>query len=194
MRKVWSKIQTTVMRGIVDRSADDKKISSVQVEWAADRTSANVEYKQPQGLYFRPADKAEGLLLAVAGDHSSAVLIDAQSRSDSPGGNGVSAGEGGLYYAGEFKVFLDKNGLVHLGEKTGSDFVALAAKVKSDFDNISTRLGDIETVVTTHQHLSAAPGSPTSIITPPGSTGCQAPIPGSAYSPTSPAATKVKAT
>lgn len=136
MRKVWSKIQTTVMRGIVARSSDTQKCIMVQVEWAADRTSSNVEYKQPQGLYFNPADKAEGQILAVAGDHSSAVLIDAQSRSDSPGGGGIGAGEGGLYYAGDFKVFLDKNGLVHLGEKTGSDFVALAAKVDMAINEI----------------------------------------------------------
>jgi phage gp45-like len=186
MRKIWSKLQTTIMRGIVDRSTDDKKISSVQVEWAADRTSANVEYKQPQGLYFRPAEKAEGLLLAVAGDHSSAVLIDAQSRTDSPGGGGVSAGEGGLYYAGEFKVFLDKNGLVHLGEQTGSDFVALAAKVKSDLDGIKSDLDAIKLNLGAagHIHTCAAPGSPSSPPTIPLVL---------TYTPSSPAATKVKA-
>lgn len=190
MRKVWSKIQTTVMRGIVTRSSDTQKCIMVQVEWAADRTSSNVEYKQPQGLYFNPADKAEGQILAVAGDHSSAVLIDAQSRSDSPGGGGIEAGEGGLYYAGDFKVFLDKDGLVHLGEKTGSDFVALAAAVKSELDKIKTDLDNVKSTFDGHTHI-------ITVVSVDGDTATAAPPASPVTTPHTPgsvAATKVKAT
>lgn len=130
-RKVWSKVSTAILRAVVDRTSDDTLISIVQAKWAADRVSADVEYKQPQGIYFRPVSGAEGLYLAVAGNTSSGVLIAAQSREDSPGGGGISEGEGGMYYAGEFKVFLDSSGLVHLGAKSGADFVALASKIDS---------------------------------------------------------------
>jgi len=189
-RKVWSKVSTAILRAVVDRTSDDALISIVQAKWLGDRVSADVEYKQPQGLYFRPVSGAEGLYLAVAGNTSSGVLIAAQSRDDSPGGGGIAEGEGGMYYAGEFKVFLDSSGLVHLGAKSGADYVALAAKVKTDLDAIKSFLDEIKTAFNTHAHTGNL-GNPTGTpVTPPA-------VPLtilSTYTTQDPAATKVKAT
>lgn len=183
-RKVWSKVSTAILRAVVDRTSDDALISIVQAKWAADRVSADVEYKQPQGLYFRPVSGAEGLYLAVAGNTSSGVLIAAQSREDSPGGGGIAEGEGGMYYAGEFKVFLDSAGVVHLGAKSGSEFVALADKVKSELDGIKSDLD----LIKNHTHTVPITG-------PVGTTATTPPIAlVLTYAPTTPAATKVKAT
>jgi len=187
MRKTWSRINSAILRGLVGRSKDATSLPLVQVEWTADRTSDEVEYMQPQGLYFRPKVGAEGLFLAAAGDRAAAVLVDAQKRDDTPGGDGIGEGEGGLYYAGTFGVFLDSTGKVHLGAKSGSDFVALAAKVKSELDGIKSDLDAVKlwAGASGHTHVCAAPGSPSDHPVPPLVL---------TYSPTSPAATKVKAT
>jgi len=192
MRKIWARVNSAIVRGIVRRTTEDTSLPLLQVEWAADRASDSVEYLQPQGIYFRPRAGAEGLFLAAAGDRAAAVLVDAQKRGDTPGGEDIAEGEGGLYYAGEFGVFLDAAGLVHLGAKSGEDFVALAAKVKSDLDGIKSDLDALKEAFDTHTHVlaiaalagaggtgTAAPPAPPVILT---------------YSPTSPAAAKVKAT
>lgn len=140
LRKLWSRATSAILQTIVDRVVDDKAFPRCQVEWLADRISPDVEYRQPQGLYFVPKTGAEGLLAAPAGDRSAAVVFCAQAREDSPGSGGIAEGEGGLYYAGEFKVFLDSSGNVHLGAKSGSDYVALASQ-------IDTVLGAIDTIM-----------------------------------------------
>lgn len=136
LRKLWSRATSAILHAIVDRVVDDKKFPRCQVEWLADRISPDVEYRQPQGVYFIPVTEAEGILMAPGGDRSTAVMLCAQVRSDSPGGGGIAEGEGGLYYAGEFKVFLDSAGLVHLGTKSGADFVALADLVHTEISNM----------------------------------------------------------
>jgi phage gp45-like len=141
MRKVWSRLHGLVFRGVVDSAEDSAQKPVVKVNFLSDRVTDEIEYMQPQGVFFLPVKDAEGLLLAPAGDRASAVEIAAQKRSDTPGGSGIGEGEGGLYYAGTFQVFLDDAGLVHLGGgKSAADFVALAAKVTTELTAIKTAL------------------------------------------------------
>jgi len=191
LRKIISSLGTMILRSVVGRTADASKFSLQQVRWLADRVSDEVEYFQAQGSYFRPIEGAEGLMLTVAGDKSSAVLALATKRDTSPGGGAIAEGEGGLYYAGEFKVFLDAAGIVNLGAKAGAQFVALADDVRAQLDGIESTLDDHADKIDNHIHITTATigaGGTPGVISP---TATPTTV---TYTPATPAATKTKAT
>lgn len=136
---IWTKLRNMITRGVVN-SRDNA--GTYQVSWSGDRASAGVEYKEPQGVHFAlPAD-ADGITLAPFGDRSGAVLADAQGVLPT---GAIAAGEGGLHYLGEWKVFLAADGTLAISAKAPSDWVALASKVDSEFSRVKS---DIQGIVT----------------------------------------------
>ena len=122
-----------------------------QIDGVGDSALAGVEHMQPQGLHFRAPAGAEGIAVQVGAVPENVVLLGAQAAV--PARN-LQAGEGGLHYLGAYKVFLDKNGLVHLGTETATNFVALA-------NLVDARLAAIVLYINNHTHASnGTPPSP----------------------------------
>lgn len=185
-RRMWAKAAGAILRAVITASKDAESSIQCEARWLADRDDVDLEYKQGQGVFFRPVAGAEGILLTPAGNRACAVLVLAEKNGGTPGGGSIGEGEGGLHYAGTYKVFLDSMGLVHLGAKSGAEFVALADKVKTELDGIKSDLDTIATWTSAHVHSGVMTGG--------GSSGPPAAGASLSYSPTTPAATKVKAT
>lgn len=145
---LMDRIAGVVMRGIVTLVDDAKKLQALQLELTdEDDVVDEVEHFQPYGVSFRPPADAEAIVVSVGSDQDHLVALAVQSRSKRP--TGIEEEEGGLYCLGEFKVFLDKNGIVHLGAKSGAAKVARDDRVEAELSKIKTELSKIQTTLTT---------------------------------------------
>jgi phage gp45-like len=141
------------VRGTVKRSDVTKGCQELQLDLLDEETRDDVEFYEQAGVSFRAEDDADVLTIEL-GSSTNLAAFGTSGRGKRPT-VAIEKGEGGLYYAGTFKVFLKSDGSVYLGDKDATDFVALASKVMSE-------LATIRTWANSHIHTSAAPGSPTS--------------------------------
>lgn len=116
--RLWSTITSMVSRGTIARVDDSTPIQTIQLRIRADELEEAVELLQPYGVSFVPPRDAEVLAFAAGGSQDQMVAALASSRGDRP--TDASESEGGLYHLGDFKVFIDKDGLVHLGQRTAT--------------------------------------------------------------------------
>ena len=130
-----SRISEAVARGIVKLSDVTKRCTSVQLVTYENDVRDDVEHFEPNGVTFRPYPDMETVVLAVAGDAGHLISLGSSGRGRRPT-TAIEPGEGGLYYAGEWKVFVAADGTVHLSKKDPSDFVALASKSDERFQQI----------------------------------------------------------
>lgn len=131
-----SKVQNVVRAAVIDQPG-----ATPQARYFSGRVVAELRHMEPQGLHFRPPKDAQGLLLSPAADVSDARLVDAQGAVPS---DTLASGEGGLHLLGTFKVFLDSDGTLHLGQKDPTDYVALASLVNA---RITQLRADITTLI-----------------------------------------------
>lgn len=117
-----------IMRAIVQSSDGTTKCQLVQVTVLADEVRDDVELFEPAGLSVRPPANAETLALAVNGDENHLVALGTSGRDQRPT-ESVQPGEGGLYFAGTYKVFMKADGTVLLGGSDATDFVPMTTKV-----------------------------------------------------------------
>lgn len=148
VKKVMTKLATLISRVVVDRSSDKGVVPPVQIRRYGSRASV-VEAFQPQGLYFRAPIGAEGIMFTPGGVTSNAVLLSAVDRENWPAGGEIADATGGLHYAGAWKVFLDADGLVHLGAQTGDAFIARDDHLQTELDRVKTELDAVKTDLTT---------------------------------------------
>lgn len=134
IRDATARINLLVDAGIAKLVKDDRGVVVLQVEQLDGELDDQVEYWQPYGVSFRPPVDSEVLFASVAGDRGFAVATCVQKRDQRP--KNSNAGEGGLYYMGEWKVFLADDGTVSLGAKAASDYAALASLVEAELDKI----------------------------------------------------------
>lgn len=146
-----ARVNSMVTRAVVSLVDDAKLAQELQLRIARNEVLDGVEHAQQAGVSFVPPEGAEVIMLCMGGATAYPVAICAQKREDRPSDEGLEPGEGGLYYAGEFKVFVKANGEVHLGEKDAADFVALAQAVLDE-------LNDIRTTFDAHTHAYTSPG------------------------------------
>lgn len=137
-----------IMRAIVRQSDGTTKCQNVQITILADEVREDVEVFEPAGLSVRPMVDAEVLALAVNGDENHLIAIGTAGRDQRPT-DVVQPGEGGLYFAGEYKVFMKADGTVLLGASDATEMVALAnlvasalAALKSAISGAGTTPGD----------------------------------------------------
>lgn len=171
VRKALNRAATLITRVLVDRSSDTGKVPPVQVNRYG--KPAVVEHLQPQGLYFRAPIGAEGVMLAPAGSTSNAVLLAAVDRDQWPAGGDIADGEGGLHYLGSWKVYLDKDGITHLGSNAGETEASRDDKVQDELKAIRDTLNDLITAYNAHIHTTTAvvaTGGATGVISPTAST------------------------
>lgn len=179
IRKLTQRLTSTVVRGVVTRINDTLATQTVQVELRFDDIAGDVEHFQPFGLSFHPTVDSECVVLAVGSSQDNLVAVAATDRANRP--TGASEGEGGLYTPSGWKVFLASDDVVHLSEKSASDFVALAADVKRELDAIKQSLD-------THVHSVSVTGSAAA------QSGSTTAVTSQSYTPQPVAASKVKAT
>ncbi len=129
-------MSTAILRGLIKLADDAPSALTVQIEdMEPDDPDDELEMFEPIGVHFLPSLDDEVLALEVNGSPDNRVVIGASQRTRRPQ-DLTDAGTGGLHYLGEWKVFLDADGTVHLGERDASDFVALASKVDAEFARI----------------------------------------------------------
>jgi phage gp45-like len=134
VRDATARINLLVDAGLAKLVKDERGVVELQVEQLDGELDDQVELWQGYGVSFVPPVDSEVLFAAVAGDRGYSVGICAQKRDQRP--KGSEAGEGGLYYMGEWKVFLAADGTVALGAKDPSDYAALASLVEAELDKI----------------------------------------------------------
>lgn len=139
IRKLRVRIENAITRAVVDRGDGTGRF--LQLLWAGDRVSADVEHLEPQGLHFSPPADASAVLLSPGGSRAGVIALGA--GGDTPPDT-LKAGEGGLHYLGAWRVFLKEDGTLALGALEPDDFVALASKVDAEIDKLKA---DVQAIV-----------------------------------------------
>lgn len=151
-RPLVSKVRGIVKRAIIERIDDSKGTQAVQVSLLADEVADGCEHMQPFGLSFHPIKGSDAVALAVQGDPGHLLIIAATKRDVRP--RDAKEGEGGLYdKTGAWRVFIDEDGVAHIGAKEGDDFVALDKKIQ---DAVDQKVGQI---FNAHTHPDAMGGT-----------------------------------
>lgn len=197
IQRLRSRLDAVVARAVIARVNDALKTQRVQLTILDGEVEDDVEHLQPYGLSFVPPEGAEAIALAVAGDRGHTVAICANSPGARPTGENT-AETGGLYTAGEWRVFIDADGVVHVGARDGAEFVALAQKVLDELNDVKADLDAVKSTFDTHTHAGAfgGTGSAPALTSAPSSSPAGTPaiaIP-TPHTPASVAATKAKAT
>lgn len=134
LRRLRTRVNAMVARSVVNVINDAMKTQRLQLRILSDELEDNVEHMQPYGLSFVPPAGSEAIALAVRGDRDHTVAICVQNPDERPTGN--PARTGGLYTNGEWRVFVDQEGKLHLGAQVGASPVALAEKVDAEFKRV----------------------------------------------------------
>lgn len=125
-----------ILRGIVKLADDAPGALTVQVEdIEPDDPDSELEMFEPVGVHFLPSLDEDVLVVAIGGAPDNRVVLGASGRGHRPTGL-TDPGTGGLHLLGTFKVFLDADGTLHLGERDASDFVTLQSLVDAEFTRI----------------------------------------------------------
>lgn len=147
MRSLKQRVDTMITRAVIDLVNDRLKTQRLQLELLEGETVDDVEHMQPYGLSFVPPDGAEALALAVGGMRQHTVAICAQHPDERPK-NGKPR-TGGLYSKGQWRLFIDVDGRLHLGAELGADYIALSKKVDAA----------IKAAIAGHTHICGSPGA-----------------------------------
>ena len=145
-------IASMILRGIL-KLADDSTgaLTGQIVDIDDDDADDEIEILEPVGVHFLPSLDEDMLVMEVNGSPDNRIAMGASQRGHRPQ-DLTDAGTGGLHYLGAWKVFLDADGTVHLGERDPSDFVALASLVKAELDDIKADLDGFKTKYDAHTH------------------------------------------
>jgi phage gp45-like len=149
IREFSARLDVMVTRAVVNLVNDRMKTQRFQLTILEGETVPDVEHLQPYGLSFGVPAGAEALALAIGGSRSHTVAICAAHPDERP--RNAEPRTGGLYTKGEWRLFVDAQGVVHVGAEMAADFIALDGLVRAA----------IESAIKGHVHSSAAPGSPT---------------------------------
>jgi phage baseplate assembly protein V len=169
IRRLLTRLQSVVTRGVITRTNDESATQTIQVELRFDEIADAIEHFQPFGVSFRPTPDSEVIVLAADASQDNLVAIAATNRSVRP--TGIEEGEGGLYTPSGWKVFCDADDNVDIGAKDLSDekLVAWAQKVEDE-------LAKIKDAHNTHTHGSPQATSGNLLTTPPSKSPAGTPV------------------
>jgi hypothetical protein len=158
---------TAILKGLIKLADDVPGSLTVQVEdMEADTPDDELEMLEPVGVHFLPSLDDDVLVFEVNGSPDHRVVMGATQRGHRPQ-DLTAAGTGGLHYLGNWRVFLDDDGTVHLGERDPADFVALASLVKAELDDIKADFDALKSAFDAHTHLYSPGPSPSAPTAPP---------------------------
>lgn len=123
VRRLRMTAQGMIARGVVELVNDSLKTQRLQITVLGDDPLDEVEHLQPYGLSFVPPAGAEALALSVGGSSAHTVALCVQHPGERP--KGAHPREGGLYNKGEWRVFVDADGVVCVGSKTSAEHIPL---------------------------------------------------------------------
>lgn len=113
LRRLRGRVDNMVARAVIARVNDALKTQRLQITILDGEDEDDVEHLQPYGLSFVPPAGSQGVALAVGGARSHTVVLCVDSPGQRPtGGDGET---GGLYTKGEWRVWIDSDGVVHVG-------------------------------------------------------------------------------
>lgn len=121
-----------LQRMIVKVTRDAGAVQTMQLEGERlGEESDVVEFESmlPYGLAAHPPAGSEAIVGVPDGDSGQAVVLTAQHRKHRP--RDLKEGEVGLHYLGEIKIFLDKDGEVHVGAREGAEQAVLGESLKA---------------------------------------------------------------
>jgi phage baseplate assembly protein V len=188
-RRLRNRVDAMVTRAVINRVNDKLKTQRLQLTLLEGDVEDGVEHMQPFGLSFTPPNGAEAIALSVGGARSHTIALCANMPGQRP--TDAPAGTGGLYTGGEWRLYIDEDGVVHVGAQSGAEFIALAQKVLDELNAIKADLDGLKAAYDGHIHTTTATvglGPALGVIAP---TTATAPTP---HTPQSVAATKAKAT
>lgn len=140
MNATAARFGTMIARAIVKLVNTTTGCQTLQLEVLGDDpTEPDVEDFQPFGVSFRRKVDDEALVLAPGGDGSHLIAVGSSGRGHRPT-LAVEEGEGGLYLNGLYKVFLDKDGGVHLGAFDADKLIALAEKTEQQLSILKSAI------------------------------------------------------
>ena len=134
LSRLWSRVTSLITRGVVTGVDDSKPTQTLQLEIRFEEIADEVEHLQPFGLSFHPPGDSEAAVLA-AGAQDNLVAVGVTHRATRP--TGVAEGEGGLYDADGWKVYLAPGKLL-LGAEDATEAAPLGDKLKSAIDTYAT--------------------------------------------------------
>lgn len=144
-RRLRTRVDSMITRAVIKRVNEELNVQRFQVSLMADEdgewVTDDVDHLQAYGVSFKPPAGAEALVLNVGARSNHPVAILAHHPGQRP--TDADDGCGGLHTAGVWRLYIDTDGVLHLGAKEGSDFVALASKVEAELNNIATTLGSL---------------------------------------------------
>jgi phage gp45-like len=123
LRRTRARVDVMVTRAVVELVNDKLKTQRVQLSILEGEVVSNIEHFQPYGLSFTPPAGAEAIALAVQGSRSHTVAICVQHPDERP--KDVPPRAGGLYTAGEWRLFVDAAGVLCVGAKDSPQHIPL---------------------------------------------------------------------
>ncbi len=150
-------VRGMVLRGSIKIVNDALMCQGLQVELTSDRLSDEVERFEDYGLTSHPFVDAEVLCLTVGANAGHKVVARVNDRRHRP--TDMAEGDVCLYTDKGERVYLDSgNDIVHLGAKSASDFVALAADVLSELQAVKADFDTLKGLLVAHVHPGVAAG------------------------------------
>lgn len=137
LRRLRTRVDNMVKRGVIHRVDESKKTARVQITLLKDEVDDDVEVLGQFGFYMSPPAGAGVVVLNVGGNADHPVVIATNMPGDRPRDLADSR-TGGIYRLGEWVLFVDADGVVHVGAETGAAFIARADRVLSELQAIRT--------------------------------------------------------
>ena len=123
IRTLRGRLDGMITRAVIKRVNAALKTVRLQITILADEVEDGVELLQPYGLAFTPPVGSEALALAVQGARTHTVAIMAQHPGERP--TGAPERAGGLYNKGDWRVYIDPDGVVCVGAKESGQHIPL---------------------------------------------------------------------
>ena len=159
---IQARLRLIVARGRLTAPADDAEhCQTVDADLVAGESRTGIQRVQQYGFSSRPPAGAEALILAVGGQRDHLVAVAVDDRDTRP--RDLQEGECCLWTPDHGRrLHCRADGQVDLGSEP-EDFVALAAKVRSELDAIKGDLDTLKSWAGTHEHTctgQCVPGVP----------------------------------
>lgn len=165
LERVKARLDGMITRVVVARVNDALKTQRVQLTiHEEDDVGDGVEHFQAYGMSFKPPVGAEGIALAVGGFKSHTVAFCLQHPDKRP--KGLTDEEtGGLYTKGVFRLFIDADGLLHIGPDA---LTHIAEAFIARADKTDAVVAKLQQAFDIHVHATAGTGTPSPPTLPPG--------------------------